>query len=464
MSGIARISVWVFRQYSFSVHSTTHFQHFRRFPTKLEWARFRGYTRRMRHLQGYYSESLPPSQALLVLQFCTVGEPLLPNLKSLSLPFVTEDFAPFIPSFLSPRTTCIDLKFRSDFPEAVVASVVATFPALCPNLRNIVLFSIPSGPMVTAAISGLLLGPNRNTIQQFQVDSPLTEEASEVICKLPSLRELRVTINRPALPTLVLPNLTEIAIDYDQDHGWLQGFRGATLGKLTFVLFSCSSRPIGDFLEAFESVALTTSIPATLSEFVFCTKSAWKPNYRSLLRFRQLTRIVVDFTCDHGCSSTIDDDIITDLARTMPKLEQLELGDGPCGARTGVTAKGLAAVAYYCPRLTDFCVHFQVAGLDPSKIPRFTPGDEPTSPREDCVLRCLPVGDIYVPEDSILMVALTLLRIFPRLDNIMYCDQSWEKVAHAVRVSKKLVDHSSKKHSFDAARRNVDDTPFRSYT
>ena len=64
------------------------------------------------------------------------------------------------------------------------------------------------------------------------------EEATEVLCKLPNLRELWLTIDRSgSLPTLVLPNLTATRVTYDHDHGWLQGIRAATLGKLTSVAF-----------------------------------------------------------------------------------------------------------------------------------------------------------------------------------------------------------------------------------
>ena len=148
----------------------------------------------------------------------------------------------------------------------------------------------------------------------------------------------------------------------------------------------------------------------------------------------------------------------------MPKLEILHFGHSPCKAPADVTIKGLAALASYCLRLSGLRVHFQVAGLDPSEIPQVISGGEPTIPREDCALTCLEVGDIYMPDESTLMVTLTLLRIFPRLDDIKYTDQRWKKVAHAIRVSKKLADHSSKKHSFDTPRRNADDTPFRSHT
>ena len=166
----------------------------------------------------------------------------------------------------------------------------------------------------------------------------------------------------------------------------------------------------------------------------------------SLLPFRQLKKLVSMFPCSRGRSSMIDDDIITDLARAMPKLEHLQFRISPCETPAGVTVKGLAVLAYYCPHLSNLCVRFQVAGIDPSEIPQATPSDEPTSLREDCALTFLRVGDIYVPEESTLMVALTLLRIFPRLNNIIYNNPRWEKVAYAIRVSKKLVDHSSKKH------------------
>jgi hypothetical protein len=57
----------------------------------------------------------------------------------------------------------------------------------------------------------MLLVTNRNTLQQLWVNSPLTEEASEVIYKLPNLRSLSVIIDRgTSLPSASLPNLTNL--------------------------------------------------------------------------------------------------------------------------------------------------------------------------------------------------------------------------------------------------------------
>ena len=407
----------------------------------------------------------PPSQVLSVLQFRTLGGPVLPNLKSLELR-PTEDTLSFIPVFLSPTTTAIDLILGGfSHPTAVIASMVTTFPTLCPNLQEIRLNSLPRDPMITAAISELLLATNRDALRSFHADSPLTEDAREVVFKLPDLRELRVVINEAdSLPTLVLPSLTEIDIEYDRDCGWLQGFRGATLGKLASVTFRSESHSIDGFLEAFESVALTTSIPATLSNFTFYTSHSWRPNYRSLLPFTQLKELVVDFSCGPDCSSTIDDDIIIDLAQAMPMLEILHLGEQPCQTPGGITAKGLAALAHYCLRLSELRIHFQVASLNPPEIPAVISNCESTTPWVDCALTTLEVGDIRVPKKASLMVTLTLVRIFPRLSVIYWRDEGWEKVEDALSHSKQFVSWSSERYSLAAPRSNVDDTSPRNHT
>ena len=419
-------------------------------------------------LYGWHVEDLS-SELLWILQHCAVNGPLLPNLKTLRLPHVTRQFLPFIPLVLSPRITTIDITFNepgvSDLPMAIIASTITTLPTLCPNLREIELFSLPRDPMITAAVSGMFLASNRNNLLSIYVDSPLTEEAREVIYKLPNLHTLSLIIGRDtSSPPVALPNLIDLTIEYDQDDRWLHMFRGATLGKLERVTFRSKSKQIGDFLETFEAVALTTSIPATLSTFAFYTSRPWRPNYRSLLPFTQLEDLAIDSSCKRGCSSTIDDDIITDMARAMPKLQCLHLGGLPCQTPGGVTAKGLAALARYCPHLSILCIHFRAASFNPPSIPGVVPGNGPTIPQEDCALTSLRVGKIPVQEESTLMVALSLLRIFPRLHHIRYHDQRWKKVADAIHLSKQLADHSSKEPSLHPPRSKVNDTSPRGHT
>ena len=290
------------------------------------------------------------SEVLSVLHFCAADKPFFPNLEFLQLWFPTREFIPVVPLFFSPRITTISISFDwPDSPKAMIASMITTFPTLCPNLKDISLYSMPRDPMITAGVSKMLLASNasnaRDTLRCLRVDSPLSGEACKAISKHTNLRELSAVIEGDtSLPTVVPPNPIDLTIGYDHDYGWLQGLRGATLGKLVSVTFRSESERIGGFLEAFESVALTTSISATLSTFRLYTSSPWRPNYRSLLPFTQLKELAIDFSCEGGCSSTIDDGIITDIAQAMPKLEVLHLGE-PCQTPTGVTAKGLAALA-----------------------------------------------------------------------------------------------------------------------
>ena len=417
---------------------------FQRLPTTLEWAHFRKYARRMRRLEvstNLYSE------VLSVLQFCGVDNPVFPNLEFFYIWPLTQAFIPSIPLFLSPRTTTITISFfEIDAPKSMVASMITAFPTLCPDLQDVALYSLPEDQMITVGVSRMLLASNRNTLRRLVVDSPLTKEAREVVYKLTNLRELSMVIKGDdiSLPLVVLPNLSNLTIKYDHNDSWLRGFHRATFGGLTSVTFESESEPISDFLEAFESVAFTTSTPATLSAFRFYTSRLWRPNYRSLLPFTQLKDLQIQFSCGGGCSSTIDDDTIADIARAMPKLQTLHLGNGPCQIPTGVTVKGLATLAYYCPHLSSLSIHFQVASLGPPAITGVTPSGEPAIPREDCALTCLYVGGIPLPEESALVVTLTLLRIFPHISYISYFDEGWKKVTDAISCSKQIVDHSSK--------------------
>ena len=417
----------------------------------MEWARFRKYARRMRELRQLFTSDSVSPETLSVMQTCTINEPLLPNLRTLDLMGIEGCLIPFIPLFLSPGITSIALKFGSNPSEAMIASTITTLPTLCPDLREITLYNLPRSPAITAAVSGMLLVANRSTLQEFCVYSPLTEEAGEVLYKLPNLRGLSVVIRRETrLPSASLPNLTKLAIRCDNEDNWPRLFRGATLGRLEHVDFHLESEEIGDFLGAFERAALSSSIQKTLSTFYLSTLCSWNPKYSSLLPFTQLVCLVIQFSCDGGCSSTVDDNTVISLSRVMPKLKSLTLGDRPCGQITGgVTAKGLLALAHHCPKLSVLCVHLQVAGLgDPPGIPGTDPKAETAASWTDCALAEFVVGETPVPEGSTMVIALTLLRIFPRLDCILFTDEEWGEVLNAINRSREIMDCSSKQSPF----------------
>jgi hypothetical protein len=122
-------------KYVFSPLNHLNRKSFKRLPTTLEWAGFRKYAGWMRKLQERGALS---SEVLSVLRLCAINEPLLPNLKTFELRPITGEFIPFIPLFLSLRTTAIDIGSSVyGLSKAIVASVVTAFLTLCPDLREI---------------------------------------------------------------------------------------------------------------------------------------------------------------------------------------------------------------------------------------------------------------------------------------------------------------------------------------
>ena len=398
----------------------------------------RKYARRMRKLKVNTSEDPVSLDVILALWLRTPGEPWLPRLNTFECEEATEAFVSFIPLLLSPKTTDISIGFTKRTPTVVAASTIARLSTLCPDLEFVTLDSLPRDPIITKAASEMLLACNPDTLQAFRVDSPLTEEAREVVYRLPKLSRLWAVIRgSTSLPAVALPNLTMIDVEYD-DLDWLQGFRGTSLEKLDSVTFYSESEKIGDPLGAFESVALAGSAQNTLSEFRFDTSGSWDPNYSSLLSFHQLKIVVILFSCGGGCSSRVDDDIIASMARAMPKLEILLLGYPPCGTPTGITANGLIGLARLCPRLSELRIHFQAATLveaATSATLRSPPDSESVVLREDCALTDLEVGRIPIPAGSGPAIASILLQIFPRIINVKYhtyVDQGWGTVAETI--------------------------------
>ena len=419
-------------------------------PTTSEWARFSKYARRMRGLKSDVSQEPVPSDVFSTLQLRTLNAPLLPNLKALEFKEANADIIPFVPLFLSHMTTHIDIQLAATAspPAVMVASMIIGLPKLCPYMQNISLQLWSVDATIISAASEMLLSCNQHNLQSFQVGSPLTEEANRVVYRLPNLRQLfSVITEHPSLPAVSLPSLTELYVEYHCDHDWLRMFHEATLPKLADVTFRAECDQVGDFLGAF-GIAFASSA-STLSQFAFYTSCSWDPSYHSLLSFKQLKDLVIEFSCQDGCSSNLDDEIITTLAQAMPKLETLQLGEQPCQTPGNVTARGLIALARHCPCLFTLRIHFRTdsfVAIASEVIP--VPSSGP--PLVNCDLAKLEVGETPISQRHGLPVFLTLLCIFPRLLLIDYVDEGWKWVADNIILSKRIgsfVHHSGKAHT-----------------
>ena len=411
-------------------------QFLQRIPTKVEWTNLQKYTRRVKKLELFPSTDPLTPEILLALQFRTANEPFLPRLKEFECKKPAEAFIPFIPLFLSPKTIDIKITFGRDPSTMAVASVIGRLSTLCPELNSITLRDLRRDPIITDAVSEMLLACNQDSLQTFFVDAALTEDARGYLFQLPKLSGLWIVIQgNMRLPPVSLPNLISIDVEFDSSLDWLQGFRGATLERLEGVYFRSESEHTGDLLGEFESVALTTSIQNTLWSFEFMTSQSWNPNYSSLLSFTQLERLEVQFSCDDGCSSTVDDNVITFLTQAMPKLEVLMLGGEPCETPAGVTVNGLVTLTSSCPRLSRLRIHFQVDSLVSAATGASTapPDDTPVAKREDCALTVLEVGEIPIPLGSAMTVTLVLLQIFPHILNVEYTNEEWKIVEENIK-------------------------------
>lgn len=419
-------------------------------PTTSEWSRFKKYARRMKKLESNISEEPVPLDVLSTLQLRTLNETLLSNLKILELEEATADLIPFFPLFLSHRTTHIHINFIASPPAVMIASMIINLPKLCPYMESIFLQPLLDDATIASATSEMLLTCNLDTLRTFQVDAPLTEEANRAVYQLPNLRGLRsVIMEHTSMPTVLLPSLTELDVEYYRDHAdWIRAFHEAALSKLKGVSFHAKCDRIGNFLEAFQTAF--NSSASTLSTLSIFTSHSWNPSYYSLLPFKQLKELVIEFSCQDGCSSSVDDEIITALAQTMPKLEVLQLGEAPCQTLSNVTIQGLITLAHRCPCLSKLRIHFQTHSLVVALASEVMLVPSDGLPQGKCTLEILEVGEISIPQQHALPVSFALLCIFPHLLLIEYINEEWKWVAECIRLSKivgSLVHRSGKMHT-----------------
>jgi len=288
----------------------------------------------------------------------------------------------------------------------------------------------------------MFLTCNQNALELFNVDCPLTETARKVIFQLPNLAGLRSVFEGPTLlPPVILPGLEGLCIEYSDGHDWLKSFSGAVFNNLALLVFHNTSPQVGNFLEAFEGVELAPSISTTLSTFKFYSSYPWNPGYSSLLAFGQLSDLKIENPCHSGCSSTVDDEILTSLARAMPRLEVLQLGSEPCGAPAGVTIKGLVELSCHCTNLSSLRVHIRVDSLVQAAaggVATSLSGREPNTTWEEHALMTLEVGRTPITQETALTVALALLNIFPRIVNIKYINFGWRGVDNTIKLFRRL--------------------------
>ena len=162
------------------------------------------------------------------------------------------------------------------------------------------------------------------------------------------------------------------------------------------------------------------------------TKAALQP----FLSFGRLTELCLHTPCTkERCSFQLNDSIISELAEALPRLRSLQLGSFPCGASTSdVTITSLVALSTNCVDLDYLRLHFDANNI----ISRNTHANSQTH-KFVCKLRTLSVDSQLLPSDhnDILLVAFTILHIFPHLETISGPLRRWDRVREAVHLFQK---------------------------
>ena len=416
-------------------------QVFLRCPSTEEWMRFSTYARRIRHLhardsQGKRVVSLGAFN-LLLMQTPTLGQYLLPNLRSIHWEDDSWDNTPFLRLFLNPELVSVYIRFPNRDPHLYRPATVSLIPT--GGLTHLQLDVMGNEDFPLSALNNLL-DAAAETLRSVDLDGELPVAISEKLFQLPNLRFLDVELSgtRISPPAVVFPSLEKLGISYGESDSWLhtlQNIPDPTLRELD-VFFSGSS-PI--YLQTLTSSLLGAGIERTLVSLE-CLPEGRIPlteaGIRPLFLFKRLTVLDLISHCTaERCNAQLNDSIISGLAMALPQLTSLSLGGPPCDhVASNVTIASLVALSANCIDLDFLRLHFNANDI----ITRGTTGN-PSTCIFACKLRTLSVGAQPLPSnnDDILLVTFAILHIFPHLDTISSTGGLWGRVGRGVQLFRK---------------------------
>ncbi|KAJ7190365.1 hypothetical protein GGX14DRAFT_605922 [Mycena pura] len=390
-----------------------------------DWERVLVYAQHVKHLIA------DPDFADLSHIFPSVSHRLpknmLPNLQGLHWMHLEHDFQ-FIDCFLAPQLTTIGIPHTSH----AALRLLSNLALRCPQLKVLTLF--PRGasdlrPLTVPAVSQCVRSLHSiETLIADIVDQPALEHLS----RLSSVRYLRLGEVLPTLPALPrhaapFPSLQNLYFSsLIESPTWFLEW----CNKLPLVKFTaeCAAFSTPDEVHRLFSAASAGISHLPLTEFEFSDDyssfdSSDSANYlirpqslRSLFCFVNLKSVSVL----SAVGIDLDDTTVTDMARSWPHIEHLELQSYYGNTSPRATLQCLEAFPKYCPHLTKLCIAFDATVI-------------PTS-QANLSLQCLQVLDVEAsPISTILPVAQVLTRIFPTLRAILTIrdsfdgDEYWEE-------------------------------------
>lgn len=395
------------------------------------------------------------STALHLLQLSSPGSPLLPNLASLEWES-DEAFIPFIPSFISRSLTSIVIDAPRE-ASSMLPPIITTLSTVPSDIREIQVERLFHGPSTQEASSQLLMQCNSYHLRKYNVDSPLSASALRHVIQLPSLEEFWLVVDsfpsEDPLPIIVFPKLRLLDVEYSGDPTWLKLLPAIENPVLASLFIQCLGPDVAQLMVSLQLALAGCAVCERLQEFRVRSKDDFKITQQMVactFQFKNLTSLKLLSECPPTICQTFDltDDDIDLLTQAMPRLESLAIGEEPCEAPSQTTFNSLYIISRRCPRLTTLQLHFNparfVAKVDTDSESRdVTLGlfEFGTPPSELCSVTTLDVGKIpltrQVANVSYIM-ALGLLGVFPRLEQIKYDDSDWDETNDLIGVCRRM--------------------------
>lgn len=370
------------------------------------------------------------------MQTPTLGQYLLPNLRSIHWALRSWDLVPFLRLFLNPGLIDVDIQFPDHNLHIYRPATISLIPT--GDLTHLQFGSEGNDDLSMNALHDLL-DKASETLKSVGLDEKPSMAVIDKLIQLPNLRHLDVQLpeTRISPPSIVFPSLEVLHVFYREASSWhhiLRNIPNPALRELGVSFRGSSSA----YFQTLGSSLFEANIERTLSSLqCSCDESPLtETGLRSFLSFERLTRLELLPSCTkERCCSELNDRIISKLAAALPQLTYLALGGSPCEIPTSdVTITSLVALSHNCVNLNLLQLHFNAEGIASrgtyvnSQAHKFT-----------CKLRTLSVGSQPLPSnrDDIIFVTFAILHVFPHLETISHARGDWDQVRRDVELFRK---------------------------
>ena len=312
-----------------------------------------------------------------------------------------------------------------------IASVISTLPTS--DLRFLEVHGWTEIPWECLAdsLTSVLLRC-RPSFTQLTSPIPLSDVAANHLMQLPHLSNWVIYGPPPNYSSLssplTFPPLETLTFKEGVVRGWLSLFNR-----------------LEDDVSAAQEVAPLSKVKQSLKALIikdFPGLTVDTSLASPIQKFRNLTRLDADIECHKGqCIFKLNNDDVTELAMTLPRLECFRLGRTCCSNTCATTVACLLQISIHCLELDDLEIHFNTTNIVEdfkriSEDPRLQQlRSLPRCPLQS--LRSCYRMPLTLDESGVETVASGMIDIFPSLRRPGW-DGSWDNVSKRIEELRKM--------------------------